>query len=347
VAGTPGFVSPELLRGGDPTTGSDRWAAAALLLNAATGRQPFGAGAIEAVLARVLDGAADVDGLEHHVAEAFLEALATDPGRRSSLAQLAEAVWPSGRGGAGAEGADGAEEDLAPTRVARAPEIPGEPGSEPTEHLWTEPPVVDYRRWVAQAAPEAASPGAAPPLPDDAGPPLSPYPSPPRGAAGVTLGLWALLGAVALHAPWAAASVGAAALVAGRSVWMAVQALTMRRFRRGLRPTDRARVAVSLPWYLLRGLLGCVPALVVAAAVGLGVYFGAVDLAGWAEASAEFGALAVACGLALAWWGPSSSETRHGSRTVLRWLARTGAARAVATFALLAVAGVILALWPW
>ncbi|MDR3360266.1 MAG: serine/threonine protein kinase, partial [Bifidobacteriaceae bacterium] len=149
VAGTPGFVSPELLRGGDPTPGSDRWAAAALLLNAATGRQPFGSGAVEAVLTRVLDGRPDLAGLPEHVAAAFQSALDPTPERRLSLTELAVAICPDPLAPAGAE-----EEDLPPTAVA--PSLPGEdPGENPgatTDQLWTEPPVVDYRRWVADSA---------------------------------------------------------------------------------------------------------------------------------------------------------------------------------------------------
>jgi serine/threonine protein kinase len=344
VAGTPGFVSPDLLRGGDPAPDSDCWAAAALLLNAATGRQPYGSGAIEAVLARVLDGTPDVDGLEAHIAAAFREALDPGPARRLALAQLAEQIWPSVSTG---DVEAPIEEDLPPTRVAPAPQLPGESTDRRTEHLWTEPPVVDYRRWVAQGAPPTYQPDQDPQEDDAVAPDLSPYPSPPPGAVGLTVGLWILSAAVALRAPWVSVAVGAAGLVAGRTVWMAVQALTLRRFRRGQRASDPARVAFGLPWHLVRGLVGAVPAFALAVAVGWGGYLAVVDWAGLSDASAEVGALAVTCGLALVWWGPSAAETRYGTRTALRWLARTRAARAVVTLIALSAAAVIFALWPW
>ncbi|MBR5951072.1 MAG: hypothetical protein IKZ87_06530, partial [Actinomycetaceae bacterium] len=49
---------------------------AAVLLFAATGRSPFGAGVTDTILRRVLDGHADVSGLDSPIAQAFLAALA-------------------------------------------------------------------------------------------------------------------------------------------------------------------------------------------------------------------------------------------------------------------------------
>ncbi|MDR2347157.1 MAG: serine/threonine protein kinase [Bifidobacteriaceae bacterium] len=344
VAGTPGFVSPELLRGGHPTPESDRWAAAALLLNAATGRQPFGSGPIEAVIARVLDGLADVDGLPGGIADAFLAALDVDPARRIGLPDLALALWPGPDGPAPpAEPPAEPPEDLPPTLVA--PLLPGEGAEGPTEHLWTEPPVVHYRSLVPPAP--SYPPVQADQLDDAVRPLPSPYPAPPPPVRGLTLGLWLLLSALALRWPWAAAAAGAAGLVAARTVWMAVQALTMRRFRRGQRASDPARVAFGLPWYLLRGLAGALPALALGAALGLGADFGLVRWAGLGGWAGEIGAAAVAGFLAVAWWGPSGAETRHGQRAALRWLLRTPLSRALAALALLVGGGALLALWPW
>jgi hypothetical protein len=346
VAGTPGFVSPELLRGGDPTPGSDRWAAAALLLNAATGRQPFGSGAVEAVLTRVLDGNPDVAGLPEHVAAAFGEALDPTPERRISLTELAVAVCPDPLGPAGAE-----EEDLPPTAVA--PSLPGEePGENPgatTDQLWTEPPVVDYRRWVADSAqgPWRPPEAAAFPQPDADRAPLSPYPPSPPATPLTSWAVWSLVSAAALWAPWAAAGVALVGLVAGRTVWMAVRALAMRRFRRGGRAGGRARVAFGLPWHLLRGLMGTLPAVALGLGVGLGGYLAAVHWTGLGGHSAEIGAVAVAVGVMLAWWGPSGQETRDGLRTVVRALAPAGPRRAVFAGLCFGATGLVLVFWPW
>src|SRR5450759_4565114 len=56
VAGTPGYLAPELLDGADPSAASDWWGWAAVLAFAGTGRPPFGSGSTPAVLARVRSG---------------------------------------------------------------------------------------------------------------------------------------------------------------------------------------------------------------------------------------------------------------------------------------------------
>jgi hypothetical protein len=216
--------------------------------------------------------------------------------------------------------------------------------------------VVDYRSLVQQAsaapgsAPAWAPPGALQPpgqSPDAARSPASPYPPAPPPARALVFGLWALLGALALHTVWGAAAAAAVGLVAARTVWMAIQSLNLRRFRRGQRPSDPARVAFGLPWHLLRGLVGALPALALGAAVGLGGYCGLVYLGGLRQSSAEVAAAAVACGLAVAWWGPSGAETRHGARAALRGLLRTAPRRSAAALALLVSAAAVLATWPW
>lgn len=79
VSGTAGFTAPELLRGGPASAGTDWWSWVATLLEAATGRPPFGAGDPQAVMLRVLDGRPDTGGLPPAVAGQFSAALAVDP----------------------------------------------------------------------------------------------------------------------------------------------------------------------------------------------------------------------------------------------------------------------------
>ncbi|WP_346039458.1 serine/threonine-protein kinase [Actinomadura chokoriensis] len=57
VAGTPGFMSPEQLRGGEVGRASDVFCLAAVLAFAATGRRPFGDGPIDALGYRVVNEA--------------------------------------------------------------------------------------------------------------------------------------------------------------------------------------------------------------------------------------------------------------------------------------------------
>lgn len=84
VSGTAGYASPELLRGQGATEESDWWAWAATLLTSATGRPPFGGGAQEAVMRRVLEGDPDVTGLPADLASIFTAAFVADPSVRST-----------------------------------------------------------------------------------------------------------------------------------------------------------------------------------------------------------------------------------------------------------------------
>lgn len=343
VAGTPGFVSPELLRGAEPSVDSDRWATAALLLNAATGRQPYGTGAVEAILARVLDGLPDVDGLPEHVAVAFQRALTPDASRRLSLLGLAEAISPC------AGGVDSPTEQLLPpTRVAPVGDA-AELWTEPVRPPWREPRRVDYRTWLrhAQAPAEdvSAPPGArtqSPPPPADAVAPIQPYPPPPPRSGLLTLGLWAFLAATALYWPWAAVIVAGAGLVVARTVWVAAESQAARRWRRGPRPSDRTRTVLGLPWYFLRGLGGSIPALALAALVGGGGYWLTVNLIEIDSGRPQAAAICVAVGLMAAWWGPSAQETRHGQRLIARGLLSARWARALVAAATLGGAAAII-----
>ncbi|MDR1442977.1 MAG: serine/threonine protein kinase [Bifidobacteriaceae bacterium] len=323
VAGTPGFVSPDLLRGAEPSIESDRWAAAALLLNAATGRQPFGTGTVEAVLSRVLEGLPDVEGLPSHVATAFHQALTPDVDRRLHLPDLADAIGPQ----------DGIPTELAaPPVEAPTAQLPPPPREAPAEdpltawtrpvHLpWSEPRRVDYRTWLSdtQRLPETAPAAQViPPHAADAAAPPQPYPSPPGPLRLMTLMLWVLLGAAALWWPVAVLASAVCLLVVARTVWVAAVAVAARRYRRGPRASDRTRTALGVPWYFLRGLGGAIPSLGLAVLVGGAGYLVAVQVAGAARQPAA--ALCLAIGLMVAWWGPSGGETRNGARAVLRGL---------------------------
>jgi predicted Ser/Thr protein kinase len=83
VAGTPGYLSPEMVRGGEPTAAADWWGWAAVLAFAATGRAPFGTRPLAAVLARVESGEADLAGLDPRTTAALRSALAVEPAARA------------------------------------------------------------------------------------------------------------------------------------------------------------------------------------------------------------------------------------------------------------------------
>ncbi|MEO7269641.1 MAG: serine/threonine-protein kinase, partial [Knoellia sp.] len=90
MTGTPGFLSPELARGEDPTPASDTWALGATLFHAVEGRPPFEERDNPlAVLQDVLAG--KVRPLENAgpLARAIEAMMDPDPGRRWTMAQAA------------------------------------------------------------------------------------------------------------------------------------------------------------------------------------------------------------------------------------------------------------------
>lgn len=97
IMGTPGFVSPELLRGGpdidfDTWCAGDWWALHALLLSSLTGAPPFGSGPWDVVLGRVMAGEALTDGLDPNLALALRGALHPDPASRSTTDAIVHAL---------------------------------------------------------------------------------------------------------------------------------------------------------------------------------------------------------------------------------------------------------------
>lgn len=88
VIGTPGFMSPEQARGHPVGPASDVFSLGALMVFAATGRAPFGTGAVEAVIYRVVHEPADLSDVPAPLAELVTACLAKDPADRPTLAGL-------------------------------------------------------------------------------------------------------------------------------------------------------------------------------------------------------------------------------------------------------------------
>ncbi|WP_445395320.1 bifunctional serine/threonine-protein kinase/ABC transporter substrate-binding protein [Streptomyces sp. LE64] len=94
LVGTPGFLAPEQVAGGTAGPEGDVFSLGCLLAYAATGRPPFGSGAVEAVLHRTVHAAPDLDGVDDASLRALLErCLAKEPGGRPSAAGL-DALMP-------------------------------------------------------------------------------------------------------------------------------------------------------------------------------------------------------------------------------------------------------------
>ena len=96
VSGTAGFAAPELLRGAPASDTTDWWGWAATVLNAATGRPPYGPGEAVAVGARVLADAPDVEGLAPRVAQLLTSALRADPTARPTPALVCASLTDQG-----------------------------------------------------------------------------------------------------------------------------------------------------------------------------------------------------------------------------------------------------------
>jgi hypothetical protein len=92
VMGTPGYIAPELLDGGDPVPETDWWSWAALLAFAATGRSPFGVRPTDLVLRRSREGRADLVGVPARTAQALAGALQADPARRWGPTEVVRAI---------------------------------------------------------------------------------------------------------------------------------------------------------------------------------------------------------------------------------------------------------------
>lgn len=96
VMGTPGYLAPELVEGGHPTVATDWWGLGAVLAFASMGRNPYGGGPNEAILARIRRGEHDLrsmDGAWRPLAEACL---AVDPSARPTAAEVREVVENGG-----------------------------------------------------------------------------------------------------------------------------------------------------------------------------------------------------------------------------------------------------------
>ncbi|MFF2778078.1 bifunctional serine/threonine-protein kinase/ABC transporter substrate-binding protein [Streptomyces sp. NPDC058052] len=91
VVGTPGFLAPEQAeaRTGDIGPASDVFAFGCLLAYAATGRPPFGTGAVDALMYRTVHDEPDLAGVPAGLLPLLRDCLAKDPAARPTAEQLA------------------------------------------------------------------------------------------------------------------------------------------------------------------------------------------------------------------------------------------------------------------
>jgi ABC-type branched-subunit amino acid transport system substrate-binding protein len=88
MVGTPGYMAPEQVAGDTVGPAADVFAWGGTMLFAATGRPPFGADSIPAVLHRVVNAEADLSPLPGPLAELVGSCLAKDPARRPTSSDV-------------------------------------------------------------------------------------------------------------------------------------------------------------------------------------------------------------------------------------------------------------------
>ncbi|MEU2107923.1 serine/threonine-protein kinase [Streptomyces sp. NPDC019507] len=98
VVGSPGFMSPEQVRGEKVGAASDVFCVGAVLAYAATGRQPFGASdsGVHAIMFRIAHDEPDLEGLPEELGPLVRACLHKDPARRPSAAELSRTSSESG-----------------------------------------------------------------------------------------------------------------------------------------------------------------------------------------------------------------------------------------------------------
>jgi Protein kinase domain len=92
LMGTPGYLAPEVIEGSPSGPAADVHSWAATIAFAATGRPPFGSGSYEAIFYRIVNGQPDLASMPATLLPVVLHALARDPSRRPSAAELAERI---------------------------------------------------------------------------------------------------------------------------------------------------------------------------------------------------------------------------------------------------------------
>ena len=151
IAGTPGYVSPELLTSSRHPTfdlwqAGDWWALAALLLSSLTGEPPFGPSGPQGAF-RVMEGKPATADLPAELQSLFRRALAVDPSRRLPVDELLAALEDLASGGGAGPGPVGAvpgdgqaapgvayalPREEAPTEAAGAPATGQFAGADPS-----------------------------------------------------------------------------------------------------------------------------------------------------------------------------------------------------------------------
>ncbi|MGW4232748.1 bifunctional serine/threonine-protein kinase/ABC transporter substrate-binding protein [Streptomyces sp. NPDC004980] len=151
VVGTPGFLSPEQASGGGTAPGpaSDVFSLGCLLAYAATGRPPYGSGAVDALLYRTVHDEPDLDGIDDAELRALLaDCLVKNPADRPTARQLDERIVEDASPGS----VEWLPEDVVRLIADRSAAMLALPGIEPTLADEPAPAPPGRRRFLSLAA---------------------------------------------------------------------------------------------------------------------------------------------------------------------------------------------------
>ncbi|NCD20782.1 MAG: serine/threonine protein kinase, partial [Actinobacteria bacterium] len=305
VAGTPGYLDPQVVDGAAPSPVCDWWAWSAVVVFAATGRRPFGTGPSAAVIKRMSLGQVDLEGVDPLVATALWAALQPDPASRldpHSVLAVLDGRWDR----------QDLDEALASLRLRspgeeRTAVVPAAPAvmpatPQPTLTLPTTPqptlvapassPHVDPGRQAPRPVPVQPAPASVAPVgplrhevawqpvgpvdqvgdqrPGGGGEPDAAqeppaWARPPVRRSGTVAALGIFLVAAAGIWPGVAILAFAAVLLLAGTVGYARRSIVAARWRRGPRPGDLARAVAASPWFLVRSTLVTVGLLLLSA----------------------------------------------------------------------------------
>jgi len=337
VSGTAGYVAPEVIDGAEPGADADRWAWAATMAFAMTGKAPYGTG--NGAIRKTLQGKWSVPRLPgaEVLAAALDRKVDERPGMRDIVAAMRGATT------------------ILPVEVLAATSVM-ETSGDGTEVL-----EVGAGEFVdAEGYGDGDSSGddftgeelTAEDLDDDElttvdfdGRVLNDMVLPGRDTLEgepdramkrpMLVAAWAIaVAATAAVAPFAGATVVIIAALVARTVFRRGEALRIARARRGDRRRDSVLHTLGVPWHVIRAAVELLPSLLVAALIGggagvLGWYLvssGALAT-GTPDGQAWGHAIAIAVGMLVfqgaLWWGLWSWTAREGSYRVAEALAPT------------------------
>ncbi|WP_369776979.1 MDR family MFS transporter [Streptomyces sp. R33] len=317
LIGSPGFMSPEQVRGLELTPASDVFCLGAVLVYAATGRFLFGATdtGLNAHLFRVAEEEADLTGVPETLVDLVRACLHKDPARRPTPQEVAErtatdqaAEWLPGAvlaqlGRHAAELLDFAPPVPVPAPAGTAAAVPGPLPPPPPEYAPTAPGHFDPAQGFGPPPGPPPSAWTVPPPPAALPDPQAPHPRRRRGLVVIALAqLMVLLQAASFGT--ALPGIQAELHISGEGFGPIVNAY-FTAFAAVLLIGGHLADLVGRKQTMIVGLLGC------AAASALGGSAGEHGTLVWARAlQGVFGALVTASALSLVATGSTDPKER-------------------------------------